>query len=336
MGTKARGRITEFTFYAALLLALGGLVSCSGAKNGRSILASGTIEAREVNVASRVSGQILALKADEGSRVKKGDVLALIEHDTADIQLRQAEAGVALAGAQLDLVRKGARGEDIKQGEEALKQVDANLKVAGDDAKRMRELAAKGSVTLKQKDDAEARLIVAQAQQAQAREALRKLRQMSRPEEIRAAEARLAQAQASVDLLRKTISDCTITSPVNGVVTRRPVEAGELISPGATVLTVSELDNVHIMIYVTEKELGRVGLGREAEVTIDSAPGRMFKGRVTYISPEAEFTPKNVQTREDRVKLVFGVKVEVPNPDGLLKPGMPADALLAAARTDRQ
>jgi len=336
MGTKACGRITEFTFSAALLLALGGLVSCSGAKNGRSILASGTIEAREVNVASRVSGQILALKADEGSRVKKGDVLALIEHDTVDIQLRQAEAGAALAGAQLDLVRKGARGEDIKQGEEALKQVDANLKVAGDDAKRMRELAAKGSVTLKQKDDAEARLIVAQAQQAQAREALRKLRQMSRPEEIRAAEARLAQAQASVDLLRKTISDCTITSPVNGVVTRRPVEAGELISPGATVLTVSELDNVHVMIYVTEKELGRVGLGREAEVTIDSAPGRTFKGRVTYISPEAEFTPKNVQTREDRVKLVFGVKVEVPNPDGLLKPGMPADALLVVAATDKQ
>jgi HlyD family secretion protein len=336
MGIKARGRITEFTFFAALLLALGGLVSCSGAKNGRSILASGTIEAREVNVASRVSGQVLALKADEGSRVKKGDVLALIEHDTADIQLRQAEAGAALAGAQLDLVRKGARGEDIKQGEEALKQVDANLKVAGDDAKRMRELAAKGSVTLKQKDDAEARLIVAQAQQAQAREALLKLRRMSRPEEIRAAEARLAQAQASVDLLRKTISDCTITSPVNGVVTRRPVEAGELISPGATVLTVSELDSVHIMIYVTEKELGRVGLGLEAEVTIDSAPGRTFQGRVTYISPEAEFTPKNVQTREDRVKLVFGVKVEVPNPDGLLKPGMPADALLAATRTDRQ
>jgi HlyD family secretion protein len=334
MGTKARGRYTAFIFSAALILALGGFVSCSGAKNGRSIRASGTIEAREVNVASRVSGQILALKADEGSRVKKGDILALIEHDTADIQLRQAEAGAALAGAQLDLVRKGARIEDITQGEEALKQVDANLKVAADDAKRMRELAAKGSVTLKQKDDAEARLIVAQAQQAQAREALRKLRQMSRPEEIRAAEARLAQAQASIDLLRKSISDCTIISPVNGVVTRRPVEAGELISPGATVLTVSELDNVHVMIYVTEKDLGRVGLGREADVTIDSAPGRIFKGRVTYISQEAEFTPKNVQTREDRVKLVFGVKVEVPNPDGLLKPGMPADALLAAAETD--
>jgi HlyD family secretion protein len=334
MGTKAHVRLTAFIFSAGLLLTLGGLVSCSRTKSGGGIRASGTIEAREVNVASRVSGQVRELKADEGSRVKKGDVLALIEHDTADIQLRQAEAGAALAGAQLDLVRKGARGEDIKQGEEALKQVDANLKVASDDARRMRELAAKGSVTLKQKDDAEARLIVAQAQQAQAGEGLRKLRQMSRPEEIRAAEARLAQAQASVDLLRKTISDCTITSPVNGVVTRRPIEAGELISPGATVLTVSELDSVHVMIYVTEKELGRVGLGREAEVTIDSAPGRTFKGRVTYISPEAEFTPKNVQTREDRVKLVFGVKVEVPNPDGLLKPGMPADTVLATAETD--
>lgn len=334
MGTKAHVRLTAFIFSAGLLLALGGLASCSRTKNGGGIRASGTIEAREVDVASRVSGQVRELKADEGSRVKTGDVLALIEHDMADIQLRQAEAGAALAGAQLDLIRKGARSEDIKQGEEALKQADANLKVAGDDARRMRELAAKGSVTIKQKDDAEARLIVAQAQQAQAGEALRKLRQMSRPEEIRAAEARLAQAQASVDLLRKTISDCTITSPVNGVVTRRPVEAGELVSPGVTVLTVSELDSVHVMIYVTEKELGRVGLGREAEVTIDSAPGRTFKGRVTYISPEAEFTPKNVQTREDRVKLVFGVKVEVPNPDGLLKPGMPADTILAAARTD--
>jgi len=334
MGDNARGRNATVIFFPALLLALNGLVSCSGAKDGAVIQGSGTIEAREVNVASKVGGQVRELKADEGSRIKTGDVLALIDHDTADIQLRQAEAGAALAAAQLDLVRKGARIEDIKQGEEALKQADANFKVAEDDAARMRELAGKGSVTPKQKDDAEARLIVAGAQQAQAREGLRKLRQMSRPEEVRASEARLAQAQASVDLLRKSISDCTIISPVNGIVTRRPVEAGELVTPGATVLTVSELDSVHVMIYITEKELGRVGLGREAVVTIDSAPGRTFKGRVTYISPEAEFTPKNVQTREDRVKLVFGVKVEVPNPDGLLKPGMPADAILAAAATD--
>jgi HlyD family secretion protein len=111
-------------------------------------------------------------------------------------------------------------------------------------------------------------------------------------------------------------------------VTRRPVEAGELVSPGTTVLTISELDRVHVMLFVTEKELGRVRLGGEADVTIDAAPGRVFKGRVTFISPEAEFTPKNIQTKEDRVKLVFGVKVEIPNPDGELKPGLPADAVI--------
>ena len=166
MGTKTCVHLPAFIYPAALLLAFGGLVSCSGTKNGGGIKASGTIEAREVNVASRVSGQVREIKVDEGSRVKMGDVLVLIEHDMADIQLRQAEAGAELARAQLDLIRKGARGEDIKQGEEALKQADTNLKVAADDAKRMRELAAKGSVTLKQRDDAEARLIVAQAQQA--------------------------------------------------------------------------------------------------------------------------------------------------------------------------
>ena len=183
-------------------------------------------------------------------------------------------------------------------------------------------------MTPKQRDDAEARFVVAQAQDASAKEALAKLRRLARPEEIGAAEARLAQAVAAADLLRKTIADGTVVSPVAGIVTRRPVEAGELVSPGATVLTISELDRVHVMLFVTEKELGRVRLGGEADVTIDAAPGRVFKGRVTYISPEAEFTPKNIQTKEDRVKLVFGVKVEIPNPDGALKPGLPADAVI--------
>ena len=192
----------------------------------------------------------------------------------------------------------------------------------------MRELAARGSVTPKQRDDAEARLVVAQAQEASAKEALSRLRRLARPEEIQAAEARVAQAAAAVDLLRKTIADSTVVSPVAGIVTRRPVEEGELVAPGTTVLTVSELDRVHVMIFVTEKELGRIRLGQEAEVAIDSAPGRVFEGRVTFISPEAEFTPKNIQTREDRVKLVFGVKVEIPNPDGVLKPGLPADAVI--------
>lgn len=319
---------------ALVLAALAGL-ACSSKAAKDVISASGTIEAIEVNVASKVSGQILTLAVEEGARVKPGDVLANVDHATADIQLRQAEAGVDLAQAQLFLLRNGARKEDIQQAEAVLKQAEAGLLVASDDARRMRELVRTGSVTTKQRDDAEARLTVAEAQRSAAAEALSKVRRLARPEEIQAAEARLAQARAAADLLTKTISDCTITAPAGGIVTHKAVEAGELVTPGATVVTLTELDSVYVMIYVTETEMGRVRLGDAVEVRIDAFRDRAFAGKITYISPEAEFTPKNVQTKEDRVKLVFGVKVEIENKDGLLKPGLPADALFRAAPESR-
>jgi membrane fusion protein YbhG len=309
------------------LIVLGG-IACSAGRPRGVIIASGTIEAIEVNVASKVSGQIMELDAEEGKRVRPGDRLALVDHAILDIQLRQAEAGVDLAEAQLALLVKGARNEDIRQAEAALEQAEASLKVAEDDANRMRALARTGSVTPKTRDDAEARLTVATAQKSAAQEALSKVRRLARPEEIRAAEARLAQARAAADLLAKTIGDCTITAPAGGIVTHKAVEAGELVSSGSTVVTLVDLDNVHVMIYVTEKELGLVKLGDAAEIKIDAFPDRFFGGKVTFISPEAEFTPKNIQTKEDRVKLVFGVKVEIENKEGLLKPGLPADAVI--------
>jgi HlyD family secretion protein len=292
------------------------------------IAASGTIEAREVNIASRVSGQLAELAVDEGSRVRPGDRLAVVDHEALEIRLRQAEAGVDLARAQLGLLHKGARREDIQQAEEARNQAEAGLKVAEDDVRRMRELAQKGSATPKQRDDAEARLIVARAQFNAAGEALKKLVEFVRPEEIQAAEARLAQARATADLLRNTIDECTIEAPVGGTVTHRAAEVGEIIAPAATILTISSLDRVYVMIYVSESDLGRIKLGAAADVGIDSYPDRTFPGRVTYISPEAEFTPKNIQTQEDRIKLVFGVKIEIDNQEGLLKPGLPADAVI--------
>ena len=312
---------------ALILVVLAGL-SCSANRAKDVISASGTIEAVEVSVASKVAGELLELAVEEGTRVKPGDRLASIDHATLDIQLRQAEAGVRLAEAQLALLVKGARAEDIRQAEAALKQAEASLTVAEDDARRMRELAKTGSVTPKQGEDAEARLTVASAQRNSAAEALNKVRTLARPEEIRAGEARLAQAQAAADLLGKTIADCTVTAPVGGIVTHKAVEAGELVTAGATVVTLVDLDSVHVMIYITEKELGRVRLGDAAEVKIDAFPDKAFAGKVAYISPEAEFTPKNVQTKEDRVKLVFGVKVEIENREGLLKPGLPADAVI--------
>lgn len=320
---------------AGLVLAVLAAAACGGKAPKDVIEASGTIEAVEVLVSSKVAGQVLELRFKEGDRVEAGDALAVVDNAALDIQLRQAQAGVRLAEAQLALLVKGARSEDIGQAEAALAQAATALRSAEDDARRMRELARTGSVTPKQAEDAEARLTVASAQRAAAAEALAKVRRLARPEEVQAAEARLAQAQAAADLLEKTIADCTITAPVAGVVTHKAAERGELVGPGSAVVTLADLDDVFVVIYLAEKDAGRVRLGDPVDIAIDAFPGRAFPGRITYISPEAEFTPKNVQTKEDRVKLVFGVKVGIGNREGLLKPGLPADATLRAVPDGR-
>lgn len=311
-----------------VLLAVLAVAACAKRGPQGVLTASGTIEAIEVEVSSKVGGQLLERPVDEGDRVAPGDKVGLVDHANLDIQLRQAEAVTAQAEAQLELLRKGARREDIQQAEEALRQAEASYRVADQDARRMRDLEKTASATPKQREDADARLTVTQAQLNAAREALNKVRRLSRPEEIQAAEARLDQARAAADLLRKTISDCLITAPVGGYVTHKAAEAGEMVAPGAPIVTISTLDSVYVMIYVTEKEMGLVKLGQPADVAIDAFPGRLFPGKVSYISPEAEFTPKNIQTKDDRVKLVFGVKIDIENKDGLLKPGLPADATI--------
>jgi len=302
------------------------LLSCRSQKEAKAINASGTIEAVEVSVAAKTSGQVDKVFVEEGARVQTGDQLAVIDSDSLAIQLRQAEAGVDLAESQLQLLLRGARVEDVRQTEEAAKQAEANLYLAGEDLKRIRSLFEKESATAKMKQDAEARYQVAEAQHEAAEQALLKIRKLSRPEEVRAAQARLAQAEAGRDLLKKTIADATVISPTSGIVTHKAVEAGEFVGPGTPLLIIAHLDNVRLNIYVTEVELGRVQLGQLAEILIDSYPERVLSGTVVFISPEAEFTPKNVQTKEERVKLVYRVKIEIPNPESILKPGMPADA----------
>jgi HlyD family secretion protein len=313
-------------FGAAAIAAAILLPGCRANDEAGTISASGTIEAVEIHVAAKTSGQIERIAVEEGTRVRAGEMLAVIDSASLTIQLRQAEAAVDLAEAQLQLLLKGARVEDIRQVEEAAKQAEATFKLASEDLERIRNLYAKESATLKTLQDSETRFKVAEAQYAAAEQALRKVKEITRPEEVQAARARLAQAEAGRDLLQKTIADATILSPASGIVTHKAREPGEFVAPGTTLLTLADLDHVHLNIYITEVDLGRIRLGQKAEVRIDSHPGRVFNGTVIFISPEAEFTPKNVQTKEERVKLVYRVKVEIPNPEGILKPGMPADA----------
>ena len=303
------------------------LSGCSDPHHGM-LDASGTLESVDVNVGAKVPGQIVSLLVDQGSRVRAGDTLAVLDQSTLTMQWEQAKAGVDLARAQYQMLQNGARSEDISTAGESLLQMESTLKNATDDYDRMKSLLASHSVTQKQFDDAESRYTVARAQYNTAKQNLQKMRRFARPEELAAAKARLDQAQSGADLLHKQLSDACILAPVDGIVTHKPVETGELMSAGSTVATISRLDTLNLMIYVSDTDLGKVKLGGLADVVVDTYPDRSFPAHVVYISPIAEFTPKNIQTKEDRTKLVFGVKLEVDNHEGVLKAGMPADAYL--------
>ncbi|HWF43519.1 MAG TPA: efflux RND transporter periplasmic adaptor subunit [Candidatus Kapabacteria bacterium] len=317
-------RFNQKVLYISLALAI--IAGCGQKENPNQIVASGTIEATDVNVPAKVPGQIVSLYIDEGTRIDSGSLIALEDHSNLDIQLREAQAAMDAAREQFALTQKGARVEDVKQAEAATAQAQANRKLAADELERTRNLERGNAATKEQLEDAEDKFRVAQSQLEGAEQNEEKLKHYSRPEEIGQASARMQQLEASRDAVRKNIDDSYITSPVTGIVTHKVLQQGELATSGATVATVTDLRWVYLMIYVTEEELPRIKLGDRVSVKVDGLPNKSFPGTVTYISPVAEFTPKDIQTKDDRVKLVFGVKVEIPNPSGELKKGLPADA----------
>jgi HlyD family secretion protein len=297
--------------FTALALAGSG---CGGNTDG-AIEASGTIEGTEINVAAEVGGRVVRVPVTEGARVTAGDTLIQINDEEYRLQLKQAVANLASLDAAYRLAIGGSRKEDLLQTEAAYTAARA-------DHQRMKDLLASATITQKQYDDVYARFVAAEQTYAKARSGLR-------PEEISGARARREGAAAQVELLQKRIRDCTVLAPAPGTLTLRAVEPGELVGLGSNVARLTFLDKVKLTIYVNESELGRVSLGQRADVFIDTfGQSRTFAGTVVYISPSAEFTPKNVQTKEERTKLVFAVKIEVENPDGALKPGLPADAVL--------
>lgn len=292
------------------------------------LLASGVIEATDVTVSSKTAGQVKEIYFNEGSKVSKDEILVLLDHESLDIQLRQAEAGVEQAQAQLRLLKAGARKEDIRLAEEQIKLAEINLHQAELNKDRYSNLYETDAVTQQLYEESLTKYDQALNQYNTARENLKKVRNLVRPEEIESANANLKRSMVSVDLIRKNIEDCTIKSPVDGIVSNKFIEAGEFVTPGASLVKISDLSTVKLVIYVTEEELGRVKLGQKAEVKIDSYKDKTYTGEVIYISPEAEFTPKSIQTKEERAKLVFAVKLSIPNPQFDLKAGMPADAKL--------
>lgn len=302
-----------------------GLAACSEGNDNSLIEHSGTIETTDIILSSQVPGVVNYLFVDEGENVKLGDTLAIIDHEKFDLQLVQAEASLSAAEAQLKILKKGARKEDKKQAQEILKQAELHLSQVTTNKERMEKLHASKSITEKQYDDAVTAYELAVSKYNTAKQNVDKVKS-ARPEDIKKAEANVLKAKSSVDLIHKNINDCYLTSPLDGQVVGKFIEKGESVSFMSSMFKITNLNKVNLVIYVTEEELALVKNGQEAEITIDAFDNKSFNGKVVFISPEAEFTPKNIQTKDERTKLVFAVKIDIDNSNHFLKPGMPADA----------
>jgi HlyD family secretion protein len=333
--TPCRSRIFLVPLAAVVALA----VACKDKPPADRVRVSGQVEATDVQVAAQVGGRVLELKVAEGDRVKVGDLLARLDTADAELALARARADRQQADAQLRLLLAGARVEDVRQAEASVaasetdvRAADAELSAARADVDRFEMLLASNSGSRKQRDDAVTRREVANARAQGARDRVRaaretvgRLRAGARREEVDAAQARVAAAAAQIATLDKAIADAVVAAPIAGVVSEKLAEVGELLQPRAPVVVLTDLEHVWANVYVDEPVVPRLRLGQPATLFTD-AGGPGIAGTVSYISSKAEFTPRNVQTAEDRSKLVYRVKVSANNAGGTLKAGMPVEA----------
>jgi membrane fusion protein YbhG len=324
-----------------VVLAAATAMRCQSQASNGATRASGYVEATEVRVAPEVGGRILDIAVREGDRVNVGTIIARLDDTDPKIALQRAQAERDQAVAQLRLLQAGARPEDIRQAtaqvESAhadVKAADAELRSAQEDLARFEALLASNAGSRKQRDDAATRVAVNDARVNAAREraravaeALARLKAGARSEEIAAARARVAGADAQISSLLENQKDATLTAPVSGFVTAKLADAGEVVARGTPIVTISDLDHAWANVYVDEPLVPQLKLGQPVTLVTDA--GQRVQGTLTFISPKAEFTPRNVQTAEERTKLVYRIKVTTDNREGILKAGMPVEAEIA-------
>lgn len=324
-------RLVKTTVILIMTIVMAGCDLPGDDETSSSILVSGSIEARETDLAFQVPGRVASLLADEGDTVTDGQKMASLEPHDYELALAHARAEAEASKAQLALLEAGSRPEEIRAGQAAVDQAIAQLKFAQSETKRITQLIPRQLASQDELDRVRLQENVAQATLTQAREQLALLQQGPRKEQIAQARADYEAHLQAVAVAQQQLAYVDLVSPVAGSVTVRMAEAGEVVTAGQPVLRVASVESPWVRLYVNEKDLSRIRLGQPAEVRVDGLPDKVFDGRVTFISSEAEFTPKTVETRELRVDLVYRVKVEVANPGGVLKVGMPADVNLAIA-----
>jgi HlyD family secretion protein len=359
------------------------------ANNGNRILLSGNLELTQVDISFKIAGRLIERTVDEGTWVKKGQLIARLDpvqlkqqtlRDKAsilnaqsnyqqlettisyqratlesDIAARQAELNQA--NAQLDALLSGSRAQDIQQSAAAVNDAKAQLQLAQQDWERAQRLFKNEDISRQQYDQARTKLDSTQALLRQAEERYSLVKEGPRKEDIAAQRAMVARAQAAlqtaeanrIELKRKEqelvqrkavieqsraqagiseaqLSDTEVYTPIDGVVLVKSAEPGEVLGAGTTIVTIGDLEHPWLRGYVNETDLGRVKLGQKVKLTTDSFPGKIYWGTISFISSEAEFTPKQIQTKEERVKLVYRIKIDVDNTSHELKNNMPVDA----------
>ncbi len=273
-----------FFISLSIILPLAG-IQCA---RSTEIQGSGMIEVEEVQISSKLTGQILEMRVEEGNRIDDGDTLAILDHKEILAQEKQTRANLLAA-------------------EKTFREIQVRRQELAKNVERIEAVHREGAVADQDLEDLQTQLKVLQVQEDKAA-------------------AGLNAARASLDLVRTQAANATITSPLSGVVLARNFNEGETVFPGASIFTISDLRTAWLKIYVPEKEVGRISIGAKADVSVDTYPGKVFSGKVSWIASKAEFTPKNIQTKDDRAQLVFAVKITLDNQGEQLLPGMPADA----------
>ncbi|ODA39764.1 efflux RND transporter periplasmic adaptor subunit [Desulfosporosinus sp. BG] len=303
---------------------------------------SGTIEGTELPVQPELGGRIVNLPIHEGQAIKTGDIIAKLDDSQAKISLDTAKSQQAQAQAKLNDLLGGARAEEIRRLEDLLAQVNAsaagvaqNLQFEENNLAIDQKLYESGAISKQILDAQQNKCDTLKAQYAGAQA------------NVKAAQASLDQAQAgntqptiqaqkaavditaqSVKAAEMSISKLTIKSPASGQVLYKHVESGQVVNPGTSLVTILDTNDLWIKIYIPEAKLNQAKVGGTAFIAVDSYPDKKFKGQIQYVSDQAEFTPKNVQTKEERTTTVYAVKISISEGKDQIKAGMPADVTL--------
>lgn len=305
------------------------LLTRDGGASEAGLPSSGMIEATDADLGFQLAGRVAEVLVSEGDAVSPGQELARLDTRVLEASLGSARAQLAVAEARLRELRQGARPQELATAQAAFDSAMRRAENARSEAERARTLFQGGAISRQALEQAETAMDVALAARDQAEQSLAMVREGPRTESIVAQSALVAAARAGVAHADAMLANAVIVAPFQGIVTLQHREPGEAVGAGAPVLTILDPEDRWVRIYVREDEIGRIRLGMPARVVSDTYPDRSYDGEVVHIGSEAEFTPRNVQTADERTRLVYAVRVRITGDEGfVLKPGVPADVTL--------